>query len=61
MILGILLVVLLVAAVSVTGAHRATERARRSKRMADGRFLLAFSGLLAKMAMADGTVSADEV
>ena len=29
--------------------------------MADGRFLLAFSGLLAKMAMVDGTVSADEV
>ena len=61
MILAILLVVLAVAAVSATSAHRAAERARRSRRMADGRFLLAFSGLLAKMAMADGTVSADEV
>lgn len=61
MMLAILLVVLIVAAISATGAHRAVERARRSGRMADGRFLLAFSGLLAKMAMADGTVSADEV
>ena len=61
MILAILLGTLIVAAVSVTRAHRAAERARRSGRVADGRFLLAFSGLLAKMAMADGTVSADEV
>ena len=61
MMFAILLVVLVVAAVSATGAHRAAERARRSGRQADGRFLLAFSGLLAKMAMADGTVSADEV
>ena len=59
--IAILLLVLVVAAVSVTAAHRAAERARRSGRMADGRFLLAFSGLLAKMALADGTVSADEV
>ena len=61
MMFAILMLVLVVAAVSVTAAHRAAERARRSGRMADGRFLLAFSGLLAKMAMADGTVSADEV
>ena len=61
MILAILVVVLIVAAVSAIGAHRAAERARRSGRQADGRFLLAFSGLLAKMAMADGTVSADEI
>ena len=61
MMIAILLLVLVVAAVSVTAAHRAAERARRSGRMTDGRFLLAFSGLLAKMAMADGTVSADEV
>ena len=58
MMFAILLLVLVVAAVSVTAAHRAAERARRLGRMADGRFLLAFSGLLAKMAMADGTVSA---
>ena len=61
MTLAILLVVLVVAAAFATGAHRASERARRSGRRADGRFLLAFSGLLAKMAMADGTVSEDEV
>ena len=36
-------------------------RARTALKIADGRFLLAFSGLLAKMAMADGTVSSDEV
>ena len=57
--IAILFLVLVVAAVSVTAAHRAAERARCSGRMADGRFLLAFSGLLAKMAMADGTVSAE--
>lgn len=57
----VLLLVLAVAAASATIAHRAAERARRSVRMADGRFLLALSGLLAKMAMADGTVSADEI
>ena len=61
MMLAILLAVLVVAAASATVAHRAAERARRSGRRADGRFLLAFSGLLAKMAMADGTVTADEV
>ena len=61
MILAILLLALVVAAASATAAHRAAERARRSGRMADGRFLLAFSGLLAKMAMADGIVSAEEV
>ena len=61
MILIILLVALVVAAASATVAHRAAERARRSGRRLDGRFLLAFSGLLAKVAMADGTVSADEV
>ena len=61
MILAILLVVLVVAAAFATGAHRAAERARRSGRQSEGRFLLAFSGLLAKMAMADGTVSEDEV
>ena len=61
MILAILLVVLVVAAVSATSAHRAAERARRLGRMTDGRFLLSLSGLLAKMAMADGSVSADEV
>ena len=61
MILAILLVVLVVAAVSATRAHRAAERAKSSVRVAEGKFLLAFSGLLAKMAMADGTVSADEV
>ena len=61
MILIILVVALVVAAASATVAHRAAERARRSGRRLDGRFLLAFSGLLAKVAMADGTVSADEV
>ena len=61
MTLAILLLVLVFAAVSATAAHRAAERARRSGRMTDGRFLLAFSGLLAKMAMADGIVSAVEV
>ena len=61
MILAILLVVLVVAAALATRAHHASERARRAERMTDGRFLLAFSGLLAKMAMADGTVSSDEV
>ena len=61
MMLATLLVVLVVAAVFATMTHRAEKRARRSGRMSDGRFLLAFSGLLAKMAMADGTVSADEV
>ena len=60
MTFAILLVLLVAAAVSATGAHRAAVRARRSGRMSDGRFLLAFWGLLAKMAMADGTVSADE-
>ena len=61
MMLAVLLMVLVVAAASVTAAQRATERTRRMRRMTDGRFLLAFSGLLAKMAMADGTVSAEEV
>ena len=61
MTLIVLLLVLVVAAVFATRAHRAGVRARRSMRMANGEFLLAFSGLLAKMAMADGTVSADEV
>ena len=57
----VLLLVLVVAAVLATRAHRADVRARRMARVANGGFLLAFSGLLAKMAMADGTVSADEV
>ena len=61
MILTVLMVVLIVAAVFATRAHRAAERAKGSVRVAEGRFLLAFSGLLAKMAMADGTVSADEL
>ena len=38
--------------------EKSSERARR---LSEGGFLLAFSGLLAKMAMADGTVSADEI
>jgi len=37
------------------------RRVRRVEKIADGGFLLAFSGLLAKVAMADGTVTADEV
>ena len=57
----VLLLVLVIAAAFATRAHLADVRARRSKRMADGEFLLAFSGLLAKMAMADGTVSSEEV
>ena len=61
MLFPALAVVLVVAAVFATRAHRAAERAKGSVRVAEGRFLLAFSGLLAKMAMADGTVSADEV
>ena len=61
MTFAVLVVVLIVAAVSVTMAHRASERSRNSVKVAEGRFLLAFSGLLAKMAMADGIVSADEV
>ena len=61
MTVAILMVVLVVAAVSATRAHRAAARAKSSERVAEGKFLLAFSGLLAKMAMADGTVSADEV
>ena len=60
MMLLILVVVLMVAAASVTHAHLSAERARGSLKVAEGKFLLAFSGLLAKMAMADGTVSADE-
>ena len=61
MLLSVLAVVLIAAMVFATHAHRASERARSSVKVAEGRFLLAFSGLLAKMAMADGTVSADEV
>ena len=61
MTFAVLVVVLIVAAVSVTMAHRASERSRNSVKVAEGGFLLAFSGLLAKMAMADGIVSADEV
>ena len=57
----ILLAALTVAAVSMTSAYRMAERARRVRRTSDGRFLMAFSGLLAKMAAADGIVSADEV
>ena len=57
----ILIVVLVVAAVSAARAHRAAVRVRNSVRAAEGGFLLAYSGLLAKMAMADGMVSADEV
>ena len=59
--LVVLLLVLVVAAAFATRAHLANARARRATRMADGEFLLAFSGLLAKMAMADGVVSSDEV
>ncbi len=59
--LTVLLLALVSAATCATRAHRADARARRSERLADGEFLLAFSGLLAKMAMADGTVSSCEV
>ena len=61
MIFAVFLMGLIVVAVSVTMAHRASERSRNSVKVAEGRFLLAFSGLLDKMAMADGIVSADEV
>jgi len=37
------------------------RRMRRVEKIADGGFLLAFSGLLAKVAMADGEVTADEI
>jgi len=37
------------------------RKLRRTEKIADGGFLLAFSGLLAKVAMADGAVTADEV
>ena len=61
MMLAILIAVLIVLAAALTRAHRLTERVERTVQVAEGRFLLAFSGLLAKMAMADGVVSADEV
>jgi len=37
------------------------RKVRRVEKIADGGFLLALSGLLAKVAMADGEVTADEV
>lgn len=50
-----------VAAVFAITAHRAVARMKFAERVSGGDFLLAFSGLLAKVAMADGTVSASEV
>ena len=60
MVHGILIGLLLLAGVVVRLWH--VERlSERAKRLSEGGFLLAFSGLLAKMAMADGVVSADEI
>ena len=53
--------VITVAAVLATALLRTQKRARIVARVADGGFLLAFSGLLADVAMADGEVTADEV
>jgi len=44
-----------------TRAFRLSRRVRCIEKIADGGFLLALSGLLAKVAMADGAVTADEV
>lgn len=54
------LAVVAVAAVFAVLSHRAGLRARRAERAADGTFLMAFSGLLAKVALADGQVTPDE-
>jgi len=52
-----------VAALFASASHSSfmKRRMRRVEKIADGRFLLALSGLLAKVAMADGEVTADEV
>jgi len=46
--------------VQATQSSRLRRRVRRMEKVADGGFLLALSGLLAKVAMADGEVTADE-
>jgi len=46
---------------SATRSARLSRRVRRFEKIADGGFLLALSGLFAKVAMADGKVTADEV
>jgi len=44
-----------------TRSFRLQRKLRRVEKIADGGFLLALSGLLAKVAMADGEATADEV
>jgi len=46
---------------SVTRSSCLQRKMRRVEKIADGGFLLALSGLLAKVAMADGAVTPDEV
>jgi len=46
---------------SVTRSSSLRRKMRRAEKIADGGFLLALSGLLAKVAMADGEVTPDEV
>lgn len=48
-------------AVFVAMLLKAEKGRRRAERVAEGGFLLAFSELLARMAMVDGVVSSDEV
>jgi len=48
-------------AIFASGTARAKKRARVAERAYSGRFLMAFSCLLAKVSKADGTVTADEV
>lgn len=60
MIYAILIGLLLVAGLSVRLYFLKTMLGK-TRRLSEGEFLLAFSGLLAQMAMADGSVSADEI
>ena len=56
-----ILIGLLLLAGAVVRLWYVERMSRRANRLSEGGFLLAFSGLLAKMAMADGVVSADEI
>jgi len=58
---GILITCILVALLSVSTAVLTVLRARRALRIADGRFLLAFSELLAAVAAANGVIDQAEI
>lgn len=57
----LLIIEILVACLALAVAVRLALKARTALRISDGRFLLAFSGLLAAVAAANGVVEASEI